>query len=301
VKRNYFRYGIAFDATFDVAFPEQELNANAMLYGGNKIEHAVLNKKNSLIYARRKYGEARGIGFEENRQIFTFTTKGSFCDEDGTVSVLDGSGTETGRRTIENLSSEDVTGLIETSSQFLARQVGPDGAFIYGYHPCFDRTINAYNTLRHASSTYAMIEAWEVTGDARLKDSIERALSYLCNECIITVKDSSGAEASFVIEAAKEIKLGANAVAILALTKYATVTGTSRYNALLERLALGIRFMQNQDDGSFVHVLEYPSLRVKEHFRTIYYEGEAAFGLMRLYNLTKDGRWLAMVEKAFDN
>src|SRR5690606_26049397 len=219
-----------------------------------------------------------------------------FCDESGEVSLLNGPGLDAGRRIIERLSTEDITGLIETSSQFLARQVGPDGAFVYGYHPCFDRTINAYNTLRHASSTYAMIEAWEVTRDEALKASIDRALSYLCKECVRTLKDADGSEISFVIEGGREIKLGANAVAILALAKYAELTGSGQHHALLERLALGIRYMQNQEDGSFVHVLEYPSLKVKEPFRTIYYEGEAAFGLMRLYNLTRDGRWLEMVE-----
>src|SRR5690606_21625091 len=97
VKRNYFRYGLAFDAAFDVAFLEQELNANAMLYGGNRIEHAIFNENNALIYVRRKYGAKQYITFEDDREVFILATRGAFCDESGAVSLLNGPGLDAGR------------------------------------------------------------------------------------------------------------------------------------------------------------------------------------------------------------
>lgn len=195
----------------------------------------------------------------------------------------------------------DVYGLVDRSSRFLADQVGPDGRFVYGYHPCFDRQIAAYNTLRHASTTYSMIEALEVTGDADLRAAIERSLSYLSTHLIKQVMLPDLTEAAFLVDSGDEIKLGGNAVAILAFTKYADVTGSNRYLPLAEALGHGIRSMQDGATGSFVHVLNYPDLSVKAEYRTIYYDGVAAFGLMRLYEQTGNSLWLETVEKAFDH
>ncbi|MDX3927489.1 MAG: Mur ligase family protein [Shinella sp.] len=299
-KRNYFRHGVALDREFKAAFLEQELNANAMLYGGNTVTHAVVNEKNFRIGTERKFGDL-AVDFSDRAEIFAFSTRAVFCDAAGGVHMLDGVGPDAGRRHVGQLSSDDVLALVRSSSGFLARQVKKDGAFIYGYHPCFDRQIEAYNTLRHASTTYAMIEAFEVTQDTRLKAAIARSIAYLTKTLIRTVQLPDGTEAAFLVDVGDEIKLGGNAVAILALAKYCEVTGTRDFLPLLEKLALGICAMQDQTTGAFVHVLHFPALSVKEVFRTIYYEGEAAFGLMRLYNLTRDPRWLAVVEKGFEH
>lgn len=298
-KRNYFRHGLALDPNLETAFLEQELNANAMLYGGNKIEHAVINEKNFEIYAKSRFERNVNIDFSEESLVFVLSTRGVFCDEAGGIRELDASGPNAGRRHIGQLSGDDAYSLISSSSSFLARQVKQDGSFIYGYHPCFDRQIEAYNTLRHASTTYAMIEAWELTDEASLKASIDRSLEHLTQTLIRTVTLPDGTEAAFLVDVGNEIKLGGNAVAILALAKYSRITNTETFLPLLERLALGIRFMQDRQSGAFVHVLNASDLSVKAKFRTIYYEGEAAFGLMRLYGLTRDARWLEMVERAF--
>lgn len=300
-KRNYFRYGIALDPELNIAFTELELNANAVLYGGNTIAHAVFNQKNFLTYAQARYPGLADTTFADDADVYLFSTRGVFCDEAGNLHELNGAGLDAGRRNVKELTANDVTALVRDASAYLARQVDRDGTFVYGYHPCFDRRIAAYNTLRHASTTYAMVEAWEVTRDARLKAAIDRSLKRLCVALIQTCKLPDGTEAAFLVDVGNEVKLGGNAVAILALAKYAAVTGTKAYHATMERLALGIRHMQDQETGAFSHVLNFPDLSVKHDFRTIYYEGEAAFGLMRLYGLTRDPRWLETVERAFEH
>ncbi|MBB5707658.1 UDP-N-acetylmuramoyl-tripeptide--D-alanyl-D-alanine ligase [Sphingopyxis panaciterrulae] len=298
VKRNYFRLGISLDADFEHAFLETEINANAMLYGGPKQASAVLNEANFCIYAAQRH-DLRGMHFVDERPIWLFTTKGAFVGEDGVVHALNGDGLDSGRRTIARLDPESISGLIRNGSDYLASQVGPDGRFHYGWHPCFDRPIQSYNSLRHASTLYAMLEAWEVIGDAVLKAAIDRALDHLVTLLIRTAALPNGEQAAFLVDAGSEIKLGGNAVSILALVKYRELTGDGRHAALLDGLASGIAHMQNPETGRFIHVLTYPALEVKQEFRIIYYEGEAAFALMRLFGLTGDVRWLAAVEKAF--
>lgn len=298
-KRNYFRHGIAFDANFERACLEQELNANAVLYGGAGIEHAVLNTRNLEVFVGQRFGVG-SVDLAAQAPVHVFTTGGLFSDG-LEIHSLGEQSTDLGRRSLAALDAEAVTELISRSSTFLANQVDTAGRFTYGYHPCFDRQINAYNTLRHASTTYSMIEAWEVTRDPTLFESIERSIGFLTRDFIQRVKLPDGTEAAFLKDVGDEIKLGGNAVAILALTKHASVTGTLRYLTLMEQLAAGISYMQDPQTGAFVHVLHSPSLAVKESFRTIYYEGEAAFALMRLFELTGEPRWLARVEKAFEH
>ncbi|MDH4989321.1 YheC/YheD family protein [Aquamicrobium lusatiense] len=297
-KRNYFRFGLSLDSGFRHAFLEQELNANAMLYGGNTVEHAVVNEGNFSLYARSRFPGLGKIDFGDETELLVLHTGGLFRDEHG-VHLLGSSGRDAGRRVIGSLSEDDALALIERSSSYLAKQVNADGSFVYGHHPCFDRRIDAYNTLRHASTTYAMVEAWEVTRDDRLREAIDRSLEHICEKLVRHRRLADGTEAAFLTEAGGEIKLGGNAVTILALTKYSTVTGTDTYLPLAAKLADGMLFMQDKSDGSFVHVLNCRDLSVKDRFRTIYYEGEAAFALMRLYEITSEPRWLETVEKAF--
>lgn len=298
-KRNYFRSGLSLDREFRHAFLETELNANAMLYGGAAEPTATLNTKNFERYAALRHKLDR-VDFAQEREVYRFSALGAFASlqEEG-VHLLNAKGRNASRRVIEPLQPVDVRQLVASSSRYLATQVQPSGRFHYGWHPCFDRPINTYNTLRHTSSVYAMLEAWEVTREDDLKAAIERALRYIVQTLIKPVVLPSGAKAAFLLDEKDEIKLGGSGVCLLTFVKYSELTGSVEYLGLLEQIATGILHMQDATTGKFVHVLNYPSLSLKQAFRIIYYDGEAAFGLMRLYGLTGDPRWLEAVEKAF--
>ncbi|WP_130909407.1 UDP-N-acetylmuramoyl-tripeptide--D-alanyl-D-alanine ligase [Pseudomonas mucidolens] len=303
-KRNYFRRGIALDSSFQIALTEQELNANAILYGGSDIAHATFNAGNFSVYAKRRFSGATARQLldtlKPDTTVYLFDTAGVFCAEDAMAHTLNSQGAEVGWRTLDTLKPDNVKAVVGTAATYLAMQVQDSGQFVYGYFPCFDRPIKNYNTLRHASSTYSMIEAWALSGDEALMAAIRRSLDYLTQTLIRPSLLPDGSVAAFLVDTGNEIKLGGNAVCLLALVKYSEVSGTRHYLPLLEALANGMASMQDPDSGAFVHVLHAQDLSVKEAFRIIYYDGEAAFGLMRLYGLTRNERWLNIVEKAFD-
>ncbi len=298
-KRNYFRFGIAFDAHFDVAMLEPEIGANAVLYDGAR-EEATPNAANLQLYGQRRFGRALAWPTQPNEPVWLFETRAVFADAKSLLRV-EHQGRNRGHRVLPKWGQAPVRDAIDASTAYLARQVMPSGKYRYGWFPCFDRPIPTYNTLRHASATYALLEGWELTRDPRHKAAIDNALAHLSDNFIHHLRLPSGGQAAFLVDLGDEIKLGGNAVCLLALSKYTELTGDTKYLPLLEALALGIVHMQDPLTGRFVHVLEFPGLGVKEESRIIYYDGEAAFGLMRLYGLTRDARWLRCAELAFEH
>ena len=298
-KRNYFNQGIAFDAGFEHALLAQEMQGAAVLYSG-EVEHALPNLTNLRLHAKRRFGAEIDFPSDDAAPVWCFTTRAVYVDEEGTWPIT-AEGQAAGYRRLDNWNAPQVRRMIDSASDYLAEQVKPTGEFHYGWFPCFDRAIPTYNTLRHASTTYAMLEAWELTRSATQKAAIDRSLGILTQRLIRQAPLPDGTQAAFLLDIGNEVKLGGNAVCLLALVKYTELTGDRQHLPLMAQLALGIRAMQDPASGRFVHVLNHPRLDVKDAFRVIYYDGEAAFGLMRLYGLTRDERWLAVVEKAFDH
>ncbi|WP_394155931.1 hypothetical protein [Loktanella salsilacus] len=297
VKRNYSRKGLAFDPKFQHAVTEAEINASALLYRGAAVPHCAINQKNFQVFWKRRFGQVVQMPAASD-VIYLFSSEGLFRDRaEPTVHRLLPTGKDTGRRAFDMTDTDQVESLIRNGADYLAKEIHPDGTFNYGWHPSFDRPIQHYNTLRHASSTYALSEAYGLLKSPHLRDGVERSLAYLKAERIITPDGTNGQ--AYLTDLANEIKLGGNAVAILAICKHAETTGHCGDLQLAVQLGEGIIAMR-RDSGDFNHVLHADSLQVKDARRTVYYDGEAAFALMRLYKATGDPHWLNAVRQAVD-
>ncbi|WP_088809528.1 MULTISPECIES: poly(glycerol-phosphate) alpha-glucosyltransferase [unclassified Listeria] len=291
-KKNYYRKGICFDKKFEQALLEQELNGNAVLKAGKEDVCLNLENLNRYLIQAGKHGKPLQLNGYTN--VTTFSTYSWFFDGKD-VFTLHTDELAHGVRE-EQLTEQRVKQIVENAGIYLAKQVKKTGEFHYGYFACFDKTIKHYNTLRHASTTYSMLEAYEVSGNQTILAAAIRALTYLKQNFILEKEDFA-----YVTEPElREIKLGANAAALLAFSKYMTLTKNHEDLPLAEKLAWGILRLQEQD-GSFTHVLHAPTMEVKDPFRIIYYEGEAVLGLLRLYGVSKNEAYLRGAESAFQN
>lgn len=292
-KKNYYRRGIALNENFKMALIEQEINANAILLPAD--EGLAINVENMNRYLIQTGKNQAKLNLTIDSNIVTFETVGWFFDGKE-IYELETNSLDHGRRNTKELTKETVSKLVENAGSYLAHQVNSSGEFNYGWFACFDKKIKHYNSLRHASTTYSMLEAYELTSNQAILEAATNALTYLEKNFIYEKGD-----VAYLIEPElREIKLGGSAATLLAFTKYMHITGTKTYIPLCRKIANGILSLQDEK-GKFTHVLEYPSLEIKDVFRIIYYEGEAVFGLLRLYEIDRETKWLEAAAKSFDH
>lgn len=295
---NHYRKGIGFDEHCSVAFLEQEIYGKAIIRGLSYDKPNFFDETNLNYAIKQKYNATKPqIKLQELQEIWTFDTYAGFY-ENGQFINLASRYDVNGIRGISNNKKQHFQQLIEQNSAFLHDQIQENGKFIYGYFSAYDRDIRNYNTVRHCTSVYALLETFEVQNKPEYWSKIHAAIHYALTN-FYKEKDSS---TTFMIDGKEgelEIKLGANAAAILMLTKYQEITQKTDYQKYAEKLANGILKLVDSN-GSTTHVLNYPNYDLKEKFRIIYYDGEAALALLRLYQINQDSRLLETVKLMFE-
>lgn len=295
---NHYRKGIGFDEHCSVAFLEQEMYGKAIIRGLSYDKPNFFDEINLNYAIKQKYNATKPqIKLQELQDIWTFDTYAGFY-ENGQFVNLASRYDVNGIRGISNNKKQHFKLLIEQNSAFLHSQIQENGKFIYGYFSAYDRDIRNYNTVRHCTSAYALLETFEVQNKPEYWPKIHAAIHYALTN-FYKEKDSSTA---FMIDGKEgdlEIKLGANAAAILMLIKYQEITQKTDYQKYAEKLANGILKLVDSN-GSTTHVLNYPDYDLKEKFRIIYYDGEAALALLRLYQINQDSRLLETVKLMFE-
>lgn len=300
--QNFFRMGFSLDPRMDLAFLEAEANSYG-LYDYSVIPMKASKPGHENIPCINIEQVAKYLEWNGDKTIplilpytYFFTCKSFFMDMDKEVYTLYDARIHCGRRITEELTSDFVKEILTTSSGYLNKQMLQTNKFRYGYFPSFNAVMISYNILRHTGTLWSMMCAYEVTKDDSLIETVNRAIDYLLTQ--IKYKDE---ETAFVVEEkSNEIKLGGNGIAIIALSKHMEIFGDRDFTDIIRKLANGILFLQDPNTGKMKHVLNADDFEVKEEFRTVYYDGESSYALVKAYDISGDAKYLDAARLSID-
>ncbi len=197
---------------------------------------------------------------------------------------------------------ERLTEAINAAGNYLKQAVKSDGEFEYRYYPEKDSFADAYNLLRHAGTTFAMGQIYEINRDPELLEAIKRALGFL--ERVSMGPDANDSKKydwkAVTNQDHLYAKLGGSGLALLAFGTYTTATGDMQYLPLMEAYGRFIEYMQEENGHMQQRYWHRPEDKGRQTKPVLYYPGEAFFGLGKLYEITKNPRWMKVVEKGVD-
>lgn len=175
---------------------------------------------------------------------------------------------------------------------YLIRMQKNDGSFQYRYDAEKDEYLyDTYNILRHTGTAQALFQLYETTRDARFLNAANKAILFLKTR----FRPAHVKNAIYILDFDGKAKLGANGLALLALTIQLELDSKSANRLDADRLANMI-IAQQHKDGSFQ---SYHPVRGDEPEGNVslYYPGEAILGLVALYRIENDKRLLAAAER----
>lgn len=190
-------------------------------------------------------------------------------------------------RSAQELTRATLISAARAGGDYLVRIQKPDGSFHYYYDPSEDRfEARRYNIVRHTGAAVSLLDLLATTRDARYLDAARSAIKFLKTR----FREIRAGKAFYVLDFDGKAKLGANGLALVALTKQIELDPQSGDRASARRLANLILSMQRKD-GSFQTRLLLRSTD-EEGNESLYYPGEAMLGLVRLFRSTGDRRLL---------
>jgi hypothetical protein len=187
---------------------------------------------------------------------------------------------------------------IRIAAEYLMNNIDDDGKFVYKRNK--DSTVEVnhkYNTLRHAGSVYALCRFYEYSNDKRALEAAVRTAFYLKRNMLAPIKmhdNLMGVWSRPQINndgSTDVVKLGGNGLGLLALSNVEKLKAGFISADTLDMIADFLLFMQKPNGGFYSKY--YPGKKQRDDsWTSLYYPGEAALGLLSLYELNSKPKYL---------
>ena len=276
--------GIAFGKEFDLAILPEQIAFNHLF--NDEFQIIANRMENYLEKNPPETQKFANVWRQDQFEAYIFKTT-SYLLEDNKLTPL-----FRGQRLFEDFTKQDLKNAIELGGKYLTNVVLPNGRYEYQYHVDTNFVARDYNFLRHAGTSFSLVEYLEFTNDKDCLPALKRALEYMKLFAFPGLEDP---ETTCFSERGL-VKVGGNGLAALALAKYIKVTGDDKDKDLLARICNWI-LTQTKDDGNFIghkqryHDGSYSSKTV------LYYPGEVIYGLTLSYHLLGENKWIDVANR----
>ena len=275
---------------YGLAFPEpygRVVTADELMLGG-LVDKTVFTLGDVVQRIREQASDEQAVVPDTpNQSIYRFTSRSVYHDGRRTVPL------QRGHAMFDELSPADLLSAASNAGRYLVRSTSAEGRFVYEYDPASGRESSDYNFVRHAGTVYAMLELHQHAPDAGLLEAAERGIAMLlANTKPAITQDGFEDESQLcLVDEESEVKLGGNALMVLALAKHAQVTKRADNAPVLEKLCKWILEAQDADGRFRIHKQFYPEGDVA-NFESEYYPGEAILALTRAYEIVRNEAYL---------
>lgn len=186
---------------------------------------------------------------------------------------------------------------ISLSAEYLNTHCDANGRFAYSINlnPKVPQS-RSYNIIRHAGTVYSMAFAYQYLPNPDSIEPIRRAVTFM-KQSVAPVpwqKNMLALWSDPRVDTSvryREAKLGGTGLGLVALASVERIIPGTTDLAYLQKMASFLLFLQKEDGGFYSKFIPAKGGR-DGSWVSLYYPGEAALGLVMLYEMDNDIKWL---------
>lgn len=201
---------------------------------------------------------------------------------------------------------EELRDSIRAGADYMVRVCDKDGKFAYRVNTNPAVPIEpGYNIIRHAGAVYSLAMAYEFEPRQDVLDALLRAGTFLKREAVAPIPESDAMAAVWSDPAleggdgSREAKLGGAGLGLVGLMGIEKIQPGFTPIEDLRKMARFLVWMQ-KEDGSFYCKYTPSEGGRDDSWISLYYPGEAALGLLMLYERDPSPEWFAAASRTIE-
>lgn len=193
--------------------------------------------------------------------------------------------------------------VIALSMNYINRNINPDGRFQYRQNvdPEITYKNDVYNSLRHAGTLFTMYQYEKLGLETKFKDNRIISSKYFIDRYIRKLDDSKYVVVSFPEEEGINYHIAKSGAAGVALCALCNLYQEKEIDLPTLRGLGEFLLSMTDDEGNVWAYYNLETNEVDTNAEAIFYPGEAAAGLLNLYEIDPQQKWLNAVIKIIMN